>query len=252
MSSDSVSREGLESAREVAMACADAVVSALTFFRRSDSQGETEAELDGEAWFNVEQLCLAVQEADRVERVEKHLRGSKPVPLGREWATSAHALAVTLARKVLNSQSEAVRKVALKCIEDELSRLAALEGASDSAELRKKMTRMFQLDVDMSEFVAIARTSDDHVWVERAGFGRLLCGATLFEDAVKIITTTNTTWNQTKRMVQLLVEKCGRPDEETGMETYNFVYHMSDGGTVNVTATHLNSIDAVKYVLSQR
>jgi len=77
-------------------------------------------------------------------------------------------------------------------------------------ELRKKITRMFQLDVDVSEFVAVARTSDDHVWVERAGFGRLLCGATLFEDVVKIITTTNTTWNQTKRMVQLIVEKCGR------------------------------------------
>ena len=77
-------------------------------------------------------------------------------------------------------------------------------------ELRKKITRMFQLDVDMSEFVAVARTSDDHVWVERAGFGRLLCGATLFEDVVKIITTTNTTWNQTKRMVQRIVEKCGR------------------------------------------
>src|SRR5581483_4255694 len=27
---------------------------------------------------------------------------------------------------------------------------------------------------------------------------------------VKIIATTNTTWNQTKRMVQLIVEKCGR------------------------------------------
>jgi 3-methyladenine DNA glycosylase/8-oxoguanine DNA glycosylase len=85
-----------------------------------------------------------------------------------------------------------------------------VEGAKDSVELRKKVTRMFQLHIDMSEFVAVARTSDDHVWVERAGFGRLLCGSTLFEDVVKIITTTNTTWNQTKRMVELIVEKCGR------------------------------------------
>src|SRR5205823_2140589 len=37
-----------------------------------------------------------------------------------------------------------------------------------------------------------------------------LCSSTLFEDAVKIITTTNTTWRQTMRMVDLLCEKCGR------------------------------------------
>src|SRR5262245_7730701 len=83
-------------------------------------------------------------------------------------------------------------------------------GGRDSAELRAKIARMFQLEVDMADFVARARQSPDHAWVERAGFGRLLCGSTLFEDAAKIIATTNTTWNQTKRMVQLIVEKCGR------------------------------------------
>ena len=85
-----------------------------------------------------------------------------------------------------------------------------VDGARDSAELRAKLARMFQLDVDTGDFVALARQSPDHAWVERAGFGRLLCGSTLFEDAAKIIATTNTTWNQTKRMVQLVVEKCGR------------------------------------------
>ena len=91
-------------------------------------------------------------------------------------------------------------------------RSAALhvEGAEDTPELRARITRMFQLGVDMTEFVAVARASADHAWVEKAGFGRLLCGSTLFEDIVKIITTTNTTWRQTMRMVELLVEKCGR------------------------------------------
>jgi 3-methyladenine DNA glycosylase/8-oxoguanine DNA glycosylase len=83
-------------------------------------------------------------------------------------------------------------------------------GARESAELRAKLARMFQLGVDTSEFVALARQSPSHAWVERQGFGRLLCGATLFEDVAKIIATTNTMWSQTKRMVQLLVEKCGR------------------------------------------
>ena len=85
-----------------------------------------------------------------------------------------------------------------------------VSGARDSAELRAKLGRMFQLRVDTGEFVTLARASPDHAWVERAGFGRLLCGATLFEDVAKIIATTNTMWSQTKRMVQLVVEKCGR------------------------------------------
>src|SRR5207237_3830849 len=40
--------------------------------------------------------------------------------------------------------------------------------------------------------------------------GSLLCGATLFEDIVKIICTTNVTWSQTVRMVANLVDVCGR------------------------------------------
>jgi len=69
---------------------------------------------------------------------------------------------------------------------------------------------MFQLGVDTSEFVNLSRNSPTHAWVESSGFGRLLCGATLFEDVVKIITTTNTMWRQTMRMTELLVDKCGR------------------------------------------
>ena len=83
-------------------------------------------------------------------------------------------------------------------------------GAPPSPELTARITRMFQLNVDVAEFVALARKSPDHAWVEQAGFGRLLCGATVWEDAVKIICTTNTTWRQTVRMVELLVANCGR------------------------------------------
>jgi 3-methyladenine DNA glycosylase/8-oxoguanine DNA glycosylase len=69
---------------------------------------------------------------------------------------------------------------------------------------------MFQLSVSIEDFAAMAETSPDHAWVVDAGFGRLLCGSTLFEDIVKIIATTNTTWLQTTRMVEFLVAKCGR------------------------------------------
>jgi 3-methyladenine DNA glycosylase/8-oxoguanine DNA glycosylase len=91
-------------------------------------------------------------------------------------------------------------------------RRGALEvrSAARSGELARRITRMFQLHVDTSEFLEKTRSSPSHAWVEEAGFGRLLCGATVWEDAVKIIATTNTMWRQTVRMVDLLVAKCGR------------------------------------------
>lgn len=85
-----------------------------------------------------------------------------------------------------------------------------VKGARPSLELTRRMTRMFQLQVDTSEFIEKTRGSAPHAWVAGAGFGRLLCGSTVWEDAVKIIATTNTMWRQTVRMVDLLVAKCGQ------------------------------------------
>jgi 3-methyladenine DNA glycosylase/8-oxoguanine DNA glycosylase len=84
-----------------------------------------------------------------------------------------------------------------------------VRGARDTRELRAKLTRMFQLDVHLGGFHDLARDSEPHRWAAEEHFGRLLCGSTLFEDAVKIIATTNTTWGQTVRMVGLIVDKCG-------------------------------------------
>jgi len=85
-----------------------------------------------------------------------------------------------------------------------------VRGATDSDELRAKLNRMFQLHLDLSEFHERAKGSPSHEWAAEERFGRLLCGSTLFEDAVKIILTTNTMWRQTVRMAELLVAKCGR------------------------------------------
>ncbi|MFN2237852.1 MAG: DNA-3-methyladenine glycosylase [Thermoanaerobaculia bacterium] len=92
----------------------------------------------------------------------------------------------------------------------------ALEIASDrelgpthQRELHRKLARMFQLDLDIDEFARLSGDSETHRWVALTGFGRMLCGATRFEDAVKIIATTNTTWKQTMRMVELLVGELG-------------------------------------------
>ena len=85
-----------------------------------------------------------------------------------------------------------------------------VRGAKDSDELRTKLNRMFQLGIDLGDFHEKAKSSPAHAWAADERFGRLLCGSTLFEDAVKIILTTNTMWRQTVRMAELLVAKCGR------------------------------------------
>ena len=93
---------------------------------------------------------------------------------------------------------------------DRRRRVLVVKGAEAAGDaLEPRLRRMFQLDVDTAEFVARARDFPSHAWVAKSGFGRLLCGSTLFEDVVKIIATTNTTWRQTVRMVDLLVAKCG-------------------------------------------
>lgn len=65
---------------------------------------------------------------------------------------------------------------------------------------------MFQLDRDLAEFERLARGAGDSFGtaVDR-GFGRLLRSPTLFEDVVKILATTNTTWGGTVAMVRNLV-----------------------------------------------
>jgi len=81
---------------------------------------------------------------------------------------------------------------------------------SQQKQLETRIERMFQLSLDLSEFLELCEASPLHKRAAKKGFGRLLCGSTLFEDLVKIILTTNTTWKQTVRMSELLVERCGR------------------------------------------
>lgn len=78
-------------------------------------------------------------------------------------------------------------------------------------DLAARINRMLQLHIDLDSFHARCRRRRSHRLVAERGFGRLLCGTTLFEDAVKIILTTNTTWSQTVRMATLLVERFGTP-----------------------------------------
>lgn len=65
------------------------------------------------------------------------------------------------------------------------------------------------LRLDFAEFHRIA--GDRFAWAKEIGAGALLRSASVFEDAVKMLATTNCSWSLTRRMVAGLMEELGEP-----------------------------------------
>jgi 3-methyladenine DNA glycosylase/8-oxoguanine DNA glycosylase len=90
----------------------------------------------------------------------------------------------------------------------------AVEDALDEAaqaEIAARVAWMFGLDQDLSAFYEAARGEPKLAQAMARGRGRILRSATLFEDVVKTILTTNTAWSSTKRMVANVVNLFGAP-----------------------------------------
>ena len=82
---------------------------------------------------------------------------------------------------------------------------------AEQAEVARKVEWMLGLGQDFSAFYALAREEPKLVHVEERAQGRVLRSPTLFEDTVKTILTTNTSWAGTIRMVKTLVSQFGAP-----------------------------------------
>jgi 3-methyladenine DNA glycosylase/8-oxoguanine DNA glycosylase len=78
-------------------------------------------------------------------------------------------------------------------------------GAAILAQVR----HVLSLDVDLMPFYAVAVEDPDLAWVLN-GAGRMVRSLTVFEEVVKTICTTNTSWGGTTRMVNALVEHLGQ------------------------------------------
>ena len=78
-------------------------------------------------------------------------------------------------------------------------------------EVSRKVWWMLGLGEDLSPFYTLAREEPKLAHVERQALGRMLRSPTVFEDLVKTLLTTNTTWNGTIRMVEALVSRFGDP-----------------------------------------
>ncbi|MEO5857712.1 MAG: Fe-S cluster assembly protein HesB [Pyrinomonadaceae bacterium] len=74
----------------------------------------------------------------------------------------------------------------------------------------RDIRHILRLDDEMSEFYDVAVSKPGTQWVQRRGAGRLLRSATVFEDLVKTLCTTNCSWGLTKNMVANLVSKLGQ------------------------------------------
>lgn len=76
-------------------------------------------------------------------------------------------------------------------------------------EAESLVRRMFGLDLDVSEFYRQA--GEEYAWAKAKGAGPFLRSASVFEDSVKMLATTNCSWSLTHQMITRLVETLGEP-----------------------------------------
>lgn len=112
--------------------------------------------------------------------------------------------------KVVISQGQRPRK-----LEARLWSSAKLD-SRQRAEVKTLLASCLRLEEDLSPFYRALSAEPSLRSARRRGDGRLLRAPTVFEDAVKMICTTNCTWGQTRAMVQRLVDAYGTSDPVAG------------------------------------
>ena len=89
-----------------------------------------------------------------------------------------------------------------------VSAAGPLQTGEEGDGILHSVRHVLRLDEDLSLFYALAARDPELRWVTR-GAGRMVRGATVFEDVVKTLCTTNCAWSATIRMVSALVEHIG-------------------------------------------
>jgi 3-methyladenine DNA glycosylase/8-oxoguanine DNA glycosylase len=81
-------------------------------------------------------------------------------------------------------------------------------GEAVKGQILERVRHILRLDEDLSPFYDAAAADPDLDWVS-SGAGRMIRSATVFEEIVKTVCTTNCSWGATIRMVNALVEHLG-------------------------------------------
>ena len=87
--------------------------------------------------------------------------------------------------------------------------LVAESESLDAASLTARARRIFSLDLDFTAFAASLDGDPDLARALSRGGGRMLRAPSVFEDAVKVLLTTNCTWAATRLMVVRLIDLHG-------------------------------------------
>lgn len=83
-------------------------------------------------------------------------------------------------------------------------------GARTLEDVQAAVRHVLALDRDLSGFYEVAATDPELSWATM-GAGRMIRSATVYEEIVKTICTTNCSWALTTKMVTALVEHLGEP-----------------------------------------
>ncbi|MGB6986552.1 MAG: hypothetical protein WBD74_11320 [Candidatus Aquilonibacter sp.] len=103
---------------------------------------------------------------------------------------------------------EAVRRIRYTSQDSNLDvELDERASKTDQHEAERITRRVFRLDQNLAPFYAMIENDPQLSWA--IGAGRLIASPTVFEDVIKTICTTNTTWAGTRRMIGALVERGG-------------------------------------------
>jgi 3-methyladenine DNA glycosylase/8-oxoguanine DNA glycosylase len=74
---------------------------------------------------------------------------------------------------------------------------------------RLQIAHMLRLGEDLSPFYKMCRRDPSRRWIAKRGGGRLLRSPSVFEDLMKLLFTTNTSWTATEHMTSNLVAAIG-------------------------------------------
>ncbi len=73
---------------------------------------------------------------------------------------------------------------------------------TQTEELSRAIGRSLEIERDLSGFYALMQQHPRYQWIEQIGAGRMLAAPSVWEDLVKTLFTTNTTWRMTIQMTE--------------------------------------------------
>jgi 3-methyladenine DNA glycosylase/8-oxoguanine DNA glycosylase len=147
------------------------------------------------------------------------LRGTRGEPVDFARTIVSHGVAelppnrVELEARTLETTLPVVRGARTVRITEQKGTLRIdIVAGSSGVRLRERLAEtirhMFRLDEDLSGFYGLVGDDPELGWCV-AGAGRMLRAPTVFEDVVKTICTTNTSWSGTRKMTHALVDNLG-------------------------------------------